>query len=257
MNVALILQFTRQDLVDRYAGSLLGGLWTFIQPLVNMLVFILVFSQLMGARLPELSGSGRFSYSIYLVAGLLGWVAFASTLTRTTTVFIDKAHLITKVRLSLWWLPLSIVLSDSIIFLISMAFFLGFLLLIDHSITPHFLWIPLIFLIQQGFAYALGLVLAILGVFLRDIRELVTVVLQLWFWLTPIVYVFSIIPEALQPWMRLNPMFPVIDAYHSVVLFNAHPQPLGLIVLVVLTALLFALGRWLFVRLERDIRDLI
>ncbi|MCF7995849.1 MAG: ABC transporter permease [Chromatiaceae bacterium] len=257
MNLPLILQFTRQDLVDRYAGSLLGGLWTFIQPLVNMLVFILVFSQLMGARLPELSGSGRFSYSIYLVAGLLGWIAFASTLTRTTTAFIDKAHLITKVHLALWGLPLSIVLSDSIVFLISWGFFVAFLILIDHPLSVQFLWIPLIFALQQTFAYSLGMVLAILGVFLRDIRELVTVVLQLWFWLTPIVYVFSIIPESLRPWLQLNPMFPVIDAYHRVVLLGAHPQPLGLLLLAAITCLLFLLGRWLFVRLERDIRDLI
>lgn len=255
MNLPLILQFTRQDLIDRYAGSVLGGLWTFIQPLTNMLVFILVFSQLMRARLPEISGS--FSYSVYLVAGILGWIAFASTLTRTTTAFIDKAHLIKKIRLALWGLPLSIVLSDSIVFLISMGFFLSFLLLIEHPISLHYLWIPLIFVLQQSFAYALGMVLAILGVFLRDIRELVTVVLQLWFWLTPIVYVFSIIPDFLQPWLRLNPLFPVIDAYHQVVLFNANPQPLGLILLAAATALLFALGRWLFGRLERDIRDLI
>lgn len=255
MNLPLILQFTRQDLIDRYAGSVLGGLWTFIQPLINMLVFILVFSQLMGARLPEISGS--FSYSVYLIAGLLGWIAFASTLTRTTTAFIDKAHLINKVRLALWGLPLSIVLSDSIVFLISMGFFLGFLLLIEHPISPHYLWIPLIFALQQSFAYTLGMVLAILGVFLRDIRELVTVVLQVWFWLTPIVYVFSIIPESMQPWLRFNPMFPVVDAYHSVVLLNANPQPLGLILLAAAAALLFALGRWLFNRLERDIRDLI
>ncbi|NEX17209.1 MAG: ABC transporter permease [Halochromatium sp.] len=255
MNLALILQFTRQDLVDRYAGSVLGGLWTFIQPLVNMLVFILVFSQIMGARLPEISGS--FSYSVYLIAGLLGWIAFASTLTRTTTAFIDKAHLITKVRLALWGLPLSIVLSDSIVFLISMGFFLAFLALIEHPISLQFLWIPLIFTLQQGFAYALGMVLAILGVFLRDIRELVTVVLQLWFWLTPIVYVIDIIPEAMQPWLQLNPMFPVIDAYHAVILLNSNPQPLGLLLLALVALLLFALGRWLFSRLERDIRDLI
>ncbi|NBC46653.1 MAG: ABC transporter permease [Gammaproteobacteria bacterium] len=222
---------------------------------IAMLVFILVFSQIMGARLPEISGS--FSYSVYLIAGLLGWIAFASTLTRTTTAFIDKAHLIIKVRLSLWSLPLSIVLSDSIVFVISMGFFLTFLLLIAHPISIHFLWIPLVFALQQVFAYALGMVLAILGVFLRDIRELVTVVLQLWFWLTPIVYVFSIIPETLRPWMQLNPMFSVIDAYHSVVLLNAHPQPLGLLLLAAITLVLFLLGRWLFGRLERDIRDLI
>ncbi len=174
MNVALVVQFARQDLVDRYAGSLLGGLWTFVQPLSTMLVFILVFSRIMGARLPEVAGPN--GYSIYLISALLGWVAFSSTLLRTTTVFMDRANVITKVRLSLWTLPLSIVLSDTIVFAISMAFFLTFLVIVDHPLTIHFLWVPLVFAVQQAFAYSLGMILACLSVFLRDIRESVAVV---------------------------------------------------------------------------------
>jgi lipopolysaccharide transport system permease protein len=255
VTAALVLQFTRQDLVDRYAGSLLGGLWTFIQPLVNMLVFILVFSRLMGARLPEIGGS--YSYSIYLISAMLGWTAFASTLTRTTTVFLDKAHVITKVRVSLWSLPLSVVLSDTIVFAISMMFFLAFLLMVGHAITIQFLWVPIIFGVQQAFAYTLGLIAACLSVFFRDVRESVAVVLQLWFWLTPIVYVYSIIPPPLQRWLRLNPIFPVVDAYHSTIMLGRAPAFSGLIALCAVVLLLLILGRWVFGRLEREIRDLI
>jgi len=255
MNPTLVIQFTRQDLVDRYAGSLLGGLWTFIQPLVNMLVFILVFSNIMQARLP--AAAGVHSYSIYLIAGLLGWIAFASTLTRTSTVFLDKANIITKVRLSLFGLPLSIVLGDSVVYAISLVFFVAFLFLVDHGLTRHFLWVPLIFAIQQTFAYALGLILACLSVFFRDIRESLALVLQLWFWLTPIVYVFGILPESLQPWLRFNPMFPVIDAYHAAILYGTAPAAAGLAVLGLLAIGLLVLGGWLLARLERDIRDLV
>ncbi len=255
MSPTLVIQFTRQDLVDRYAGSLLGGLWTFIQPLVNMLVFVLVFSSIMGARLP--AAAGVHSYSIYLISGLLGWIAFASTLTRTATVFLDKAGIITKVRLSLFGLPLSVVLGDTVVYAISLAFFLAFLVLVDHGLTYHLLWVPLIFAVQQTFAYALGMILACLSVFFRDIRESLTLVLQLWFWLTPIVYVFSIIPESLQPWLRLNPMFPVIDAYQAAILHGRAPAAGGLLLLFCSALGLLLFGWWLLARLERDIRDLV
>lgn len=252
---ALLLQFTRQDLVDRYAGSLLGGLWTFIQPLMNMLVFILVFSRIMAARLPEVAGS--HSYSIYLISGLLGWIAFSSTLMRTTTVFLDQAHIIKKVRVSLWSFPLSIVLSDTIVFAISFGFFFAFLLLVDHPVGASALWVPLIFALQQAFAYTLGLILAALSVFFRDIKESVTVLLQLWFWLTPIVYVASIVPEEMQSLLLFNPMFAVVDAYHAALLFGRTPDLAALLIPACLALLLGLLGAWMLRCLESDIRDLI
>lgn len=255
MNLSLLLQFTRQDLVDRYAGSLLGGLWTFIQPLVNMLVFILVFSRIMSARLPEVVGA--HGYSIYLISGLLGWIAFSSTLMRTTTVFLDQSHLIKKVRVSLWSFPLSIVISDTIIFLISLAFFLLFLALVKHPVTAYVIWLAFVFFIQQAFAYSLGLILASFSVFFRDIKESVSVLLQLWFWLTPIVYVSTIIPEHVRTILKLNPMYPIIDAYHSILLHGQRPALTGLFLIAGIVALLAALGGWLLRRLEKDIRDLL
>ena len=255
MNVALLLQITRQDLVDRYAGSLLGGLWTFIQPLVNMLVFILVFSRVMSARLPDLGGA--YSYSIYLISGLLGWVAFSSTLTRTTTVFLDQASLIKKVRISLWSFPLSIILSDTIVFVISLFFFLVFLALVSHPLTTNIAWLPLVFVIQQAFAYSLGLIFASFTVFFRDIKESVSVLVQLWFWMTPIVYVASILSEQTQYYLKLNPMYSVIDAYHSILLLGEPPAVTRLIWLAAMVALLIVLSGWVLRRLESDIRDLL
>ncbi len=255
MNLALIWQLTRQDLVGRYAGSMLGGLWTFIQPLVNMLVFILVFSQIMQARLPQ--ATGQHSYSIYLISGLLGWIAFSSTLMRTTTVFLDHAGTIKKVRVALADFPLAILISDSIVFAISFGFFLLFLLLVEHPLTSGLLWVPLIFLVQQAFAATLGLVLGTLSVFFRDIKEAVGVVLQLWFWLTPIVYVADIIPETMVGLLWLNPMFPVIDAYHRVILFDTGPNVFALLMLFAGVVALRVLGVWMLNRLESDIRDMI
>jgi lipopolysaccharide transport system permease protein len=255
MNRALIVQLTKQDLVDRYAGSVLGGLWSFIQPLLNMLVFILVFSQIMRARLPELAGI--HGYSIYLISGLLGWISFSSTLMRTTTVFLDRSSIIKKVRVGLMSFPLSILLSDAVIFAISASFFLIFLLVVEHPLTWYVLWVLPVFCLQQAFAATLGLVLAALCVFYRDIKEAVGVLLQLWFWLTPIVYVVDILPATAVDLMVLNPMYPVINAYHRTVLFGEPPDLAALLPLAVGVVVLRLVGAWMMRRLESDIRDMV
>ena len=256
MNAALVLQLAKQDLLDRYAGSMLGGFWTFVQPLLNMLVFILVFSQIMQARLPAAT-AGAHSYSVYLIAGLLGWIAFSSTLLRTTTMFIDQGGLIKKVPLELTVFPLAIVLSDTVVFVISFGLFSLYLLIISHPFTPAMLWVPVAFALQQAFAVNLGIVLGALSVFYRDIKEGVSVLLQLWFWLTPIVYVVEILPDWVQQLLWLNPMYPIVDTYHNAVLFGEVTAPQRLLPLLVVAALLFVAGRWLLRRLESDIRDLV
>src|SRR5690606_20456211 len=117
MNITLLLHFVRQDLVDRHAASALGALWTLLLPLVNILIFTLVFSRIMGARLEGMGveSLGRYGYSVYLVVGLLAWNCFAATLNRTTQVFHEKAALIGKVRMSLFSLPLYVLISETIV----------------------------------------------------------------------------------------------------------------------------------------------
>lgn len=257
MNLPLLLHFVRQDLVDRHAASALGALWTLLLPLTNILIFTLVFSRIMGARLEGfgMESLGRYGYTVYLIIGLLAWNCFAGTLTRISQVFHEKAGLIGKVRMSLFALPLYVLVSEAIIYLISMGFFAVFLLLIDFEWTVHWLWWPLIVVVQQLLAYALGLICAILSVFLRDMRELVGVVTQLWFWMTPIVYVITILPEGWQPVFLVNPVYHTITAMREVMMAGHAPDlaVLGLIAAVALGLLLagLAVGR----RLERDIRD--
>lgn len=257
MNPQLILHFVRQDLIDRHAGSALGALWTVLLPLANILIFTLVFSRIMGMRLQGLGMEtlGPYSYSVYLVTGLLAWTCFANTLTRITQVFHEKASLIGKVRLSLFALPLYILISETIIYLISMAFFVIFLWLIDFQWTWHWLWLPLIFAIQQLLAYSLGLICAVLSVFLRDIKEAVGVITQFWFWLTPVVYVVTILPEHWLPLFQFNPLYHSTTALRDALILGRAPDIAGLSIVAVVGALLLAGGLFIGKKLERDIRD--
>jgi len=255
---ALIYSFVKQDLVDRYSGSLLGGAWSFIMPLVNIMIFVLVFSKIMGARLEVLGGEfSEYSYSIYLVTGILAWTAFANTISRVTNVFNEKASLIGKVNMSLATLPVFVLITETIVFALSYFFFLIFMLLIDFPLSPYLLLIPFVYLIQQLLAYAIGFICAVLGVFIRDIKELVGVVLQLMFWLTPIVYVINILPEGIQGWFKLNPVYHLIEAYRDLLMYQRLPDADALVAICLFGAALLACGIFLLRKLERDIRDFI
>jgi lipopolysaccharide transport system permease protein len=211
----------------------------------------------MGMRLQAMGMEylGNYSYSVYLVTGLLAWMCFASTLTRITQVYHEKAGLITKVRVSLFTLPIYVIISETIVYVISMGFFVVFLLLIDFQWSWHWLWLPLIFLAQQLLAFGLGLICAILSVFVRDVKELVNVATQFWFWLTPVVYVFSIIPEKWSLFFLLNPIYHTTKAIRDTLILGQNPDLGALAMVLLLGCLLLMAGMLLGRLLERDIRD--
>ena len=255
-HLPLIILLTRQELVDRHKGSVLGRVWTLLSPLINILVFVLIFSAIMGARLEGFGAEvERFTYSIYLISGILAWTAFAKSLSAITNIFIERAGMITKINTSLAALPLSVLLAEVVVYLISMVFFALFLIMIGFPIDWHWLVIPFVLLLQLTFTYALGFSLAILAVYLKDIREGVAVLLPVWFWLTPIVYVDDIIPGWALGLISLNPMFQFIDAYRELILYQRLPGIAGLATMLVVTVGLLYAAFWLLKRTERDLRD--
>jgi len=253
-----MLAFTRQDLIDRYSGSVLGGLWLLLMPLVNILIFTLVFSKIMGARLVMAGmGEGEFNYSLYLVSGLLAWNCFASSVTRITHVYQEKAGIIGKVNVSLTLLPVYILLSESVIYLISTVFFMVFILGVDHPMGVSWLALPLVFILQSLIAYSLGLLFATLAVFINDVRELVGIIFNVWFWLTPIVYVANILPDGWAQLLAYNPASFFINAYRDIILLNQLPDGHFLLVAAFTGCALFVFAHYVHKRLQQDIRDFI
>ena len=259
INVPLLRQFVRQDLVDRHASTSLGMLWTFLLPLSQILIFTLIFSSIMGLRLESMGMEqlGRFSYSVYLVTGLLAWLAFAATVNRCGGVYQEKASLITKVRLPLHTLPLYVPVTETVIYLIGMGFFALFLLAIGFSWSITWLWWPVVFAVLMLLAYGIGLAVAVLSVFLRDLREVVGIVLQIGFWLTPIVYVKDMVPAEWHWLYAINPIYHLIEALRSSMILGQMPSLMPLASIAVVAALLVVVATWAGRRLERDIRDFI
>jgi lipopolysaccharide transport system permease protein len=135
--------------------------------------------------------------------------------------------------------------------------FLLILLITGFVFTPLLLLIPAVYLIQQVFAYALGFFLAMFVVFLRDLKEVVSIGFQIWFWFTPIVYVFEILPPLAQQILIWNPMLPVISAYYDIFVYQRMPSFYYLTIVLIISIILIVFDYVIFKKLEKDIRDFI
>ncbi|MDZ7695478.1 MAG: ABC transporter permease [Deltaproteobacteria bacterium] len=253
INAGLIWDLTKRDFSERFAGSMLGAVWAFIWPLVNLFIYIVIFGKFMGGRLP--GRADVYAYSVYLSVGLIPWTCFAASISRSATVFLDKKHIISKVDVSLPSLLIFINLSEIITFLITNVFFFAFLMATGYAFSMKLLLLPFIFFLQQILAFGLGLLSATFTVFVRDLKEVVGIILQLWFWFTPIVYVSDILPDVVKGILVFSPAFIITESYHRIFVFNDYPAIGSLMILTAITHLILIGSYGLFRYLEKDVRD--
>lgn len=208
----------------RYRGSLLGVLWNFLGPLAMIFVYIVVFSQVLRARLP--GSQDQVGYGVFLCAGIFTWAYFTDVLNRCIRVFLDQANLIKKAAFPRSSLPLIALLSATLDFAIPFGFLLLFLLLTGRFPGWAVLGVVPLLLLQQTMALGLGVLLGTLNVFFRDIGQFMAIVLPFWFWLTPIVYPRSILPDwAVRLQEKWNPMAAIIVGYQEAILAGSWPDP--------------------------------
>lgn len=239
-----VLGSVQREFQSRYRNSLLGALWTIINPLAMIIVYTVIFSRLMQARLPGVDND--LGYGIYLCAGLLTWGLFAEILGRGQAVFLEHANLLKKLSFPRICLPLVVVLNALLNFAIIFGLFLGFLV-----VTGNFPgWVVLgmlpVLLVQVVFAVGLGIILGVLNVFFRDVGQMTGIVLQFWFWFTPIIYPPTILPEGIAELLRWNPMVPLIQAYQGIFVNAAWPQWQSLWPMAVISVLLCVFALSLF-----------
>lgn len=248
-----ILGSVRREFQARYRNSLLGGTWAVLQPLAMIVVYTVIFAELMRARLPGMDSA--YAYSIYLCSGLLPWGLFSEILTRCQSVFLDNGNMIKKLNFPRICLPVIAVLNALVNFGITFAIFIVFLLLTGSF--PG--WVALcaipVLLVQVAFAAGLGIIAGVLNVFFRDVGQLIGIVLQFWFWFTPIVYSATTLPAPVQRLLSLNPMAPLIHSYQGIFLYGNAPQwgQLGPVTLVAIA--LCAMGLMLFRRRAGEMVD--
>lgn len=239
-----ILGSVKREFQSKYRNSLLGAAWIILNPAAMILVYTVVFAQVMRAKLP--GADTTFAYSIYLCAGILTWGLFAEITGRAQTMFIDHANLLKKLSFPRLCLPVTLVANAGLNFAIVFGLFSVFLVISGNFPGWQYVALFPLLAIQVVFAIGLGITLGVLNVFFRDIGQFFTIFLQFWFWLTPIVYPVSILPDGIRQVMQLNPMASLMAAYQTILVNSQWPQWHTLWPTALMALLLCALGLHLY-----------
>lgn len=245
-----VLASIARQVQAQYRGSMLGAAWIFLGPVALLLVHTVVFSNVFRSRLPGVDSS--FAYSLYLCAGLLPWMFFSDAVTRLTAVFVGNGDLLKKARFPRLCLPAAALGVSAFNFGVILLLFLGVLLLSGRF--PGWVLVAALpaLAVQTALALGFGLLLGVVNVFYRDVGQLVGVAFQFLFWLTPIVYPVSVLPDWARGLIDLNPMAVIVEHYQTVVV-QAAPPAAEAFARLGWVALLAALGLFLGLRIHRDL----
>lgn len=248
-----ILGSVVREFKSRYARTVLGSAWLLLAPFSMILVYTLVFSHIMQARLP--GTQLPFAYSVYLCAGLLPWQWFSELVMRSVGIFVDHGGLIKKSSFPRLALPVIALLASACNFALVAGLFMIFLLIMGRLPGWELLTLIPLLVLQSAFALGLGVTLGTLNVFFRDIGQAVGIILQFWFWLTPIVYPLATLPAWAREYLSWNPVLPLFDAYQNVFLGAGAPQWDRLSSLLAVTVVSLLVATWVYRAAQSQLVD--
>jgi ABC-type polysaccharide/polyol phosphate export permease len=253
---ALFPHLLLRDLKERYAGSVIGVFWTFLQPLLFILLFWVVFSQIMRIRIH--TETGQIPFIAFLLSGLLPWFAFHEGVMRGSSSIVERRQIIKKVMFPAELFPITSVISSFIHYGVGMLIFLCGFFIWKKSVS--LIQIPLILillLIQIMLTTGITLILSSLTVYIRDVVQFLGLVLQAFFYLSTILYPITSVPEGLRVIIRLNPVTSLAEAYHNIILYGKIPESIDTLYLLLLTIMLFFGGIFFFRKLKRGFADVL
>lgn len=233
----------KKDVGGKYKNSFLGVVWSFVNPLLQIAVYALVFQVILKSDIEN--------YAVYLCCGLIPWQYFYNVVIRGAAVMIDNGNIIKKVYFPREILPISVVSSEGVNFLISTTIIIGFVVAGGIGVSWNLLWYFLILPIQYIVSIGIAFIVSSLTVYFRDLLHLLGVFMQLLFYATPIVYAMDAVPGAFRWLLRLNPMSYLIDAYRSIFYNKTMPDFKGLLIVFVMGIILCIVGYIIFKKLEK------
>ncbi len=198
-----------------------------------------------------------YAYSIYLVPGLLSWATFSTIIGRLNNSFEEKANMIKKINVPMYTFQLSILFTELFLFFISISLGIGFLFLVNQPITLTFLWMIPIMFIQAIFAFAIGVILSLFTPFFKDLKEAVPVIIQLWFWMTPIIYMKEMIADKYPFILTYNPFYYFVHIYQDIFLYSKAPSFDDLFTITIMTIVALAIAGYLYKKMIATIKDII
>ncbi len=248
----LLWLITQREIKVRYKQSALGVLWAILQPFSLMVIFTIFFSWF--ARMP----SDGIPYPLFSYAALLPWIFFSTSLSFAVPSLIVNSHIITKIYFPREIVPLASVLAALLDFVIAALIFVGMLIVYRVAPTWNIFYIAPLLAIQVVFTVGACLLLSAFTVLYRDVRHMLPLAIQIWMFVTPILYPASVVPDRWRAWyFALNPMAVIIDGYRRVVIQGTPPELKYLALAAAVSCLLVWAGYKYFKHLEREFADIV
>lgn len=247
----MLIAWTSRTIRGRYQQSILGGLWAIVQPAASVLIFSIIFTQFVPVD------TGGIPYPVFSYVAVVPWTLFASSLSDMANSLVQNMTLVTKIYFPREALVIASMLARLLDFGISAILLIILIIVFHMPIYPlGLIFIPFILLIQIALVTGLGLITSALNIFYRDVQPLLTLVIQLWFYASPIIYPVTMVPEKYRALYFLNPMAGIIEAYRSVLLYQTLPGPSIYSAAIVSFIVLF-IGYWFFKRVEFLFADIV
>lgn len=243
----MLKNMVSKELRARYKGSVLGFLWTFLNPLLMLVVYATIFSMVLRIKMEH--------YAMFLFVGLLPWNFFQGSLQMGASSIISNANLIKKIYFPREILPVALTVSNLFNFIFSLAILIPALFLFGVPLTVNILFFPVILFFHFLFVLGMVLVVSAATVYLRDLVHVISILLMAWFYVTPIIFPLELIPQKYQWILQINPMTPVILAYQNIFFRGKLPDTGGMIYFTILSLVVFLIGMAVFRRLKRNFAE--
>lgn len=233
----------KKDIGGKYKNSFLGVLWSFVNPLLQIVVYAIIF--------PLIMKSDIENYVVFMVCGLIPWNYFSTVINRSSFTMIENGNIIKKVYFPREILPISVVTSETVTFLISSILILLFTLGYGLGITINIVFYPLVLLVQYVMLLGISLIVSSVTVYFRDLQHFIGVLLQLFFYATPIVYAVDVIPESFRWILKFNPMTYIIEGYRDIFWGQTMPDLSNLLIVLAIGIVLCIVGYLIFNKLQK------
>lgn len=243
----LLKSSVKKEFRGKYKKSSLGVLWSFINPLMQLIVYALVF--------PFILRVETENYTMFLLVTLIPWNFFSTVITQVTPVIVNNSNIVKKVYFPRAILPISIITAGLVNFVIALVLVLIGLLISGIGFSIYILYLPLIMILQYLLSIAMALILSSITVYLRDIEYVINVLMLMWFYVTPVLYPAELIPQKYQFIYNLNPMTGIINSYRDILYYQSSPRLTSLAILSVLVLGLLFIGYKVFYKLERNFAE--
>lgn len=243
----LLKSNVKKEIRGKYKGSFLGILWSFVNPLLMVLVYAIVFPYILRVE--------QDHYLVFLIVAIIPWNFFTTVIGQGTTTVLLNANIIKKVYFPREILPISVVVSGLINFFISCLIILIFVIIGGIGISPYLLFLPLIALIQFMFSLGLVFILSALNMYIRDTEYIVNFIVMMAFYATPILYSVDMFPKNIRWLLNLNPMAHIIGGYRDIFYYQKLPDLLPLAIIFMIGFFVMMIGYFIFKRLEKGFAE--